>query len=164
MPLKSKLAATVATVLLLAAINATPAFAAPTDACALLTQAQVTAAVGVPVGAGTHVNQTFTKTCTWTPANPGEVKAVTLNLQTAQEYDGGKTKLEKVKPLMPNPPKTTSVSGLGDDAYFLEFPNISSLFVKKGESAFKLVIYGAMPAAKAEGAEKALASQVLSSF
>jgi len=65
---------------------------------------------------------------------------------------------------MPNPPKTTSVSGLGDDAYFLEFPNITSLFVKKGDASFKLVIYGAMPAAKAEGAEKALASQVLSSF
>lgn len=149
---------------LLATFSGTPASAAPTDACAVLTQAQVTTALGVSVGAGTHVNQTFTKTCTWTPAAPGEVKAVTLNLQTAQEYDGARAKLEKLKPLMPNPPKTTSVSGVGDDAYFLEFPNITSLFVKKGSDAFKLVIYGSMPAPKAESALKALASQALSSY
>ena len=153
-----------AALMLIFLASAAPAFSAPTDACAVLTQAQVTAAVGVSVQAGTHVNQTFTKTCTWTPANPGEVKAVTLNLQTAQEYDGGKAKLEKVKTLMPNPPKTTAVTGIGDDAYLLEFPNITSLFVKKGSNAFKLVIYGAMPAAKAEGIEKGLATQALSQF
>ena len=160
---KLNLSAAFATALLMT-VSATPASAAPTDACAALTPAQVTAAVGVTVTAGTHVNQTFTKTCTWTPPTPGEVKAVTLNLQTADEYDGGKAKLEKVKTLMPNPPKTTHVAGIGDDAYLLEFPNITSLFVKKGANAFKLVIYGAMPSAKAESAEKALAAQVLSQF
>ena len=156
--------AILAILFLVVSVVAKPAFAAPTDACAVLTLAQVSAAVGVSVQAGTHVNQTFTKTCTWTPATPGEVKAVTLNLQTAAEYDGGKAKLEKVKTLMPNPPKTTPVAGIGDDAYLLEFPNITSLFVKKGTGAFKLVIYGAMPAAKAESAEKTLATQALSSF
>ena len=164
MSLKKNLGAILAAVFLATIVGAIPALAAPTDACALLTQAQVTAAVSVSLGAGTHVNQTFTKTCTWTPATPGEVKAVTLNLQTAQEYDGGKAKLEKVKTLMPNPPKTTPVAGVGDDAYFLEFPNVTSLFVKKGSEAFKLVIYGAMPAPKAEGALKTLASQVLSGY
>ena len=164
MSLKLNLGTTFALIFLVTTVMVMPAAAAPTDACALLTQAQVTAAVGVSVGAGTHVNQTFTRTCTWTPATPGEVKAVTLNLQTAQEYDGGKAKLEKMKPLMPNPPKTTAVSGFGDDAYFLEFTNIASLFVKKGNEAFKLVIYGAMPAPKAEGALKTLATQVLSSY
>jgi hypothetical protein len=161
MPMKVSPGVTFSFVLILTVIGMKPAFAAPTDACALLTLAQVTAAVGVPVSAGTHVNQTFTKTCTWTPSSPGEVKAVTLNLQTAPEYDGGKTKLEKLKPLMPNPPKTAPVTGLGDDAYVLEFPNITSLFVKKGSGAFKLVVYGAMPPAKAETAVKTLASDVL---
>lgn len=156
--------AMVAALSLATILGAIPATAAPTDACALLTQAQVTAAVGLSLGAGNHVNQTFTKTCTWTPAASGEIKALTLNLQTAEEYDGAKAKLEKLKPLMPDPPKTSSVTGIGDDAYFIEIPNITSLLVKKGSQAFKLVIYGAMPAPKAESALKTLAAQVLSNF
>lgn len=158
---KLKLSASLSTVLVFVTITVLQASAAPTDACTVLTEAQVTAAVGVSVAAGTHVTQTFTKTCTWTPATPGEVKAVTLNLQTAVEYDGAKKKLEQMKAMMPNPPKTEAVSGIGDDAYFIEFPNITSLVVKKGSAAFKLVIYGAMPAPRAENALKTLAAEVL---
>ena len=52
---------------LFCAAAALPSIAqADTDACTVLTPAQVGAAVGVPVAAGTHVTPTFVKTCTWT--------------------------------------------------------------------------------------------------
>ena len=40
------------------------------DACSLLTQAQVSAAVAAQVGAGTYVTPTFKATCTWTAPGP----------------------------------------------------------------------------------------------
>jgi len=63
---------------------------AETDACTLLTRAQVAAAVGGAVSDGTHVTPTFVKTCTWTPSGKSKLGSVTLNLQTAAFYDGGK--------------------------------------------------------------------------
>ena len=81
---------------LIAIVCAPMAFAASDDACTLLTKEQVTTATGVSVGAGTHVNATFLKTCTWTPTPAGNgVKAVTLNLQTSSFYDGGKAQMQQ---------------------------------------------------------------------
>ncbi len=49
------------------------------DACALLTAAQVSAAVGVAAGDGTYVMPTFKKTCTWTvPNSAGGIRFVTV--------------------------------------------------------------------------------------
>src|SRR3954466_11850532 len=63
---------------------------AETDACTLLTPVQVAAVVGGAVSDGTHVTPTFVKTCTWTPSGKSRLGSVTLNLQTAAFYDGGK--------------------------------------------------------------------------
>ena len=69
-------------------IGAVPLTAhAEADACRLLTAAQVSAAIGTSVSAGTHVTPTFLETCTWTPAAGSNIRAVTVNLQGATVYE-----------------------------------------------------------------------------
>jgi hypothetical protein len=147
-----------------------PAAAATSDdACTYVTQAQVTAALGISMAAGTHVTPTFTRTCTWTPASPTpEVKAITLNLQAADTFDAGKKMMQQTVAMMkitkPNEPAPTitPVSGVGDDAYYLDMARAMSLIVKKGKGAFKIAIYGSMSTPKRQAAEKTLAQQVAS--
>jgi hypothetical protein len=149
-----------------------PAVAAPPDdACLFVTQAQVSAAIGIAMGGGTHVTPTFLKTCTWTPANATEeVKAVTLNLQSADGYDGAKRLMEQTQAIMKAKGDkdaasmtNTSVSGVGDDAYYSYVgSSITSLIFKKGKFAFKIAIYGSLPAEKRKAAEKTLALEVIS--
>jgi hypothetical protein len=57
----------------------------------------------------------------------------------------------------------TSVSGVGDDAYYASFgSNITSLMVNKRDHAFKLTWHGASAPEKVMALEKTLALQVLS--
>ena len=132
---------------------------AETDACTLLTPAQVGAAVGEPVKDGTHVTPTFLKTCTWTPANKSKVMAVTLNLQTAAFYDGGKqqtalaaaaTKGAAMKP-----------AGVGDDSYYYVTGDQAMLWAKKGGASFKVAVYAKLSVDEKEAMELKLAKQVV---
>ena len=60
--------------LVLPAAGVIPAFAAPpTDACSLMTAAEVGSALGSTVAKGTYVMPGFTKTCTWTIPTGGGV-------------------------------------------------------------------------------------------
>jgi hypothetical protein len=148
-----------------AALPPAASAAPPTDACALLSTAQLSAALGVPMDAGTYVTPGFLRTCTWTPsggATPG-LKFVTLYLQPADGFDAGKGMLQMGqsggKVLL------TSLSGVGDDAYYADFGGkITSLFVKKGATALKLTWYGATAPEKVMAIEKTLALQALSKF
>jgi hypothetical protein len=56
----------------------------------------------------------------------------------------------------------TSVSGLGDDAYYLAAGNYAALFVKKGNVEFKVAVYGGAPLEQKEAVAKTLAEQVVS--
>lgn len=137
--------------------------AAATDACALLSQAQLSAAFGVSMDAGKYVTPQFTRTCTWAPSSgpTAAIKYFTLYLQAADGFDAGKNvmRLAQAK----GGAAVTSLSGVGDDAYFASFGStITSLFVKKGDVAFKLTLYGATAPEKATALENALALQVLS--
>ncbi len=146
--------------------------APPDDACSLLTQAQVSAAVGVSVGAGSHVTPTYLKTCTWTPlGEPAKgVKAVTLSLQAADGYEAGKKLMEQTKTMMKQENSkeadqlaNASVSGIGDDAYYTSMGSgYTGLLAKKGNIAFKVAMYGDLPTDKKKAAEKTLALQVIS--
>lgn len=129
--------------------------AAPVDdACAILTTAQVSAAIGVAAGDGTYVIPTFKKTCTWTVANSaGGIRFVTLNLQGVDQFAGGKGGM--------NAAYLTPVGGIGDDAYYLGAGSTEGLFVKKGQRAFKLAVYTTLPLEKKRAMEKELAQQVL---
>jgi hypothetical protein len=138
--------------------TALPAAQTPdTDACTLLTPAQVTAAVGFPVPAGTHVTPTFVKTCTWTGTTKSAVQTVTLTLQTAAEYDGNKQTATRMTAagLVMKP------AAVGDDAYFVVSGTQLILQVKKGSVAFKIALYKQMPMDQKETMELALAKSVV---
>ncbi len=134
---------------LVAAVSMAQSAAAgpPEDACSLLTTAQVSGAVSVSVGSGSYVTPTFKKTCTWTA--PGTI--VTLMLENLDAYEAGKRSN-----------LATSVSGIGDDAYFLGVGSTVGLIVKKGNTAFKLSVYAKISLEKIQAMEKALAQQALS--
>ena len=138
--------------LILPTAGAIPAFSAPpTDACSLLTAAQVSSALGSTVGQGTYVMPNFKETCTWTIPTGG---AVTLQLQTLQFFNAGKSALASAE--------RTSASGVGDEAYYLV---LGALSVRKGTGAFKVAVYSsALTMDKRKVIEKALAQQVLSKF
>ena len=133
----------------------TTAFAAPpTEACTVLTAAQVSSELGSSVGEGTYIMPTFKKTCTWNIPTGG---AVTLQLQSLQFFNAGKGSLASAE--------RTSVSGVGDEAYYLGAGPTTGLVVKKGEGAFKISVYSSsLSLDQRKAIEKALAQQVLAKF
>ena len=130
---------------------------AETDACALLTAAQVSAAVGFPVSQGTHVTPTFLKTCTWTGSNSSGAQFVTLNLQTAAFFDGAKRQAG----LVAAAGGSVKSAGVGDDSYYLVQGTQVMLWVKKGGGAFKLAVYKQIPVEQKEKMELTLSRQVV---
>jgi len=136
------------------AANAAP----PDDACSLLTDAQVSTALSVPVGPGSYQIPTFKKTCTWNAT--GDVakgaKYVTLMLEGLDAYQAGKV-TRQMKTM-----SVTPASGIGDDAYYSTMGSNVGLIVKKGKVAFKIAVYGTLPVEKKRALEKTLAQQVVS--
>ena len=141
--------------IVLAACTAmSPASAAPPeDACALITNAQVTAAAGASFDVGTYVTPAFKKTCTFRASKPvtGGSNTVTLFIMTQTGFDGGK-KLAAAGKITP--------AGVGDDSYFLETGPQVGLAVKKGSVFLKVEVYGGGPD-KEKAIEKAVALQVV---
>jgi len=114
--------------------------AAAGDACMLLTDAQVTAALGVTVSTGTPIG--LPTSCQWA----GKGKIATL---TANNTIGGKTALERFDTgKNSNLPgiKVEPVSGVVDDAYYVFYSGTNraglGLVVKKGKNAFEVRVYG----------------------
>jgi hypothetical protein len=141
-------------------VAAMPAAAeADTDACTLLTPAEVGAAVGVPVAAGEHVTPTYVKTCTWHATGSSGVKFVTLYLQTATAYDGGKQMARQMAAASKG--GAVKSAGVGDDGYYFVAGTQVGLLVKKGNASFKVAVYATLPVAKKEAMELALAKKVL---
>jgi hypothetical protein len=130
------------------------------DTCSLLTQSQLTDAVGTSMNAGTYMTPEFTHTCTWTLASGATpaVRFLTLDLKPAEKYEADKKLDAQANP--------TGVPDLGDDAYYVNLSGISiaSLSVKKGDVSFKLTWYGTADSQRIMTAEKTLASHVLSNL
>jgi hypothetical protein len=129
-----------------------------TDACTLLTPGQVSAAVGASVAAGAHVTPSYVKTCTWT-ASKSKVKYVTLLLQTAAEYDGGKQMAGGMAAGIKN--TAMKSGGVGDDSYYFVMGDQVGLLVKKGDISFKVAVYATLPVDNKEAMELTLAKKVL---
>ena len=121
--------------------SASSLFAAePPVACALLTQAQIGAAAGATVGAGSPI--AAPTSCQWS----GQGKIVTLTINQPRggkspvdQFNDGKTrKLPGIT--------TESISGVGEDAYYVYFAGQNragcGLVVKKGSSVFEVRLYG----------------------
>jgi hypothetical protein len=152
--------ATITVLILLNTIQPAPA-AAPTNACALLTQAQVATALGVEVDAGKNIIGPDDCRFNQKGAKPGSDPAqLQVNLTKAQAFEIGKTAL-------PNWTKIP-ITGLGDEAYSADrggkiiFPVAPSLSIKKG-SVF-VVIIAKVPKADIEqtkAVEKKVAGAIL---
>jgi hypothetical protein len=132
------------------------AYAAPatTDPCNLLTQAQVSAALGGDVGAGQHFAKTV---CQWSAPGPPtpNAKKLMLTLQDPRAFAYAKM------PVGHGVTKTP-VSGVGDDAVSGTTPGLGTvLTVKKGSVVFVVHVFG-FPTDQAEAKEKTLALQILS--
>jgi hypothetical protein len=136
------------------------AAAAAKDTCSLLTQSQLTDAVGTSMNNGTYVMTGVRRTCTWTLASgaTAAVKYLTLDLRGAEAYEAGKKLDAQANP--------TSVPDLGDDAYYVNFSGIgiASMSVKKGDVSFRITWYGATDSQRIMTAETTLASHVLSNL
>lgn len=87
---------------IMAGPNAPAAGAAPDDACALLTPAQVSVALGVTVAPGMHPNPQNPKACVWSQANGPQMggKSLFVSVLTADEFNSGKAILEQTKAAM----------------------------------------------------------------
>jgi hypothetical protein len=135
--------------------------AAPTNACELLTQAQIATVLGVEVDAGKNIIGPDDCRFIQKGAKPGSDAAeLQVNLTKAQAFEIGKTPL-------PNWTKTP-ITGLADEAYSADrngkitFPVSPSLSVKKG--AIFVVIIAKVPKADMEqtkAVEKKVASAIL---
>lgn len=116
------------------------ALAAPGDACALLTDMQVSTALGVTVSAGTPIG--IPTSCQW--AGKGKIATLTANDTVAgksavERFDAGKTSTLPGITVEP-------IRGVGDDAYYVYYSGTTraglGLVVKKGKSAFEVRVYG----------------------
>lgn len=131
-----------------------PATAAPGDSCSLLTPAQIKSATSADVNAGSAASA---KLCQWNASSPANssVKFITLLLYSdTKSFAAGKN--------MPAPAVVTSVSGIGDDAFFLAVADQVGLIVKKGSGMFKITVYAKLSVDQKEAMEKSLATQIAS--
>ncbi|HXZ69138.1 MAG TPA: hypothetical protein VEH07_11145 [Alphaproteobacteria bacterium] len=125
------------------------------SACSLLTQADIQAAVGAPIGAGTPSTDTV---CTWMVAtgSNASVKYVTLQLNDLASYDGGQQVAK-----MSSAVKLTTANAGSDGSYYLAVGNQVGLVVKKGLVSFKVAVYATVPVEKKEAMELPLAQKVV---
>jgi len=130
--------------------------AAPTDACALLTSAQVGAALGGSVGPGKALTKDV---CQWSQqGKPGDVLLkLDINVVTVDHF----TRLKTV-----TAGTVTNVGGLGDEAFYSTFTQgrttLTTLNIKKGNAAVVIrVSGGTKPAEEYQAKEKAVATAVV---
>jgi hypothetical protein len=135
--------------------------AEPTVACTLLTPAQIGAATGATVGAGSPI--AAPTSCQWS----GQGKIVTLTINQPRggkspvdQFNDGKTrKLPGIT--------TESISAVGEDAYYVYFTGQNragcGVVVKKGSSVFEVRLYG-FDLNQAKTVSKTLAHDVAGKF
>jgi hypothetical protein len=93
-------------------------------------------------------------------AHKSKVVAVTLNLQTAASYDGGKRQVTMV---IAAGAKGTEIkpASVGDDAYYFVTGDQAGLLVKKGAVSFKVAVYAKISLEEKEAMELKLAKEVV---
>ena len=127
-----------------------PIVSAQPAPCSLLTDKQVSTALGAPVGAASPIANTG---CSWKGTGSSKVM-VSISLQSEKMFAGAKSS-------PPEAGKKTPVSGLGDDAFLTGMQGFASLWVKKGTTVILVRVYG-LPAEEAHNKLKILAANALS--
>jgi len=136
--------------------------ASPTVACELVTQARVSAALGVTVGAGTPIARPGA--CQW--AGKGRIVTLTITQPLAgktpvEQFNAGKTSKRYGITMEP-------VSGVGDDAFYVSFATNTptaavGIVVRKGDSTFEVRVYG-FPLEEGKTVGKSLAQDIAGKF
>jgi hypothetical protein len=125
------------------------------DACSMLTQAQVSAALGVAVDAGRRIVPSAANLCGWAPPGGPAMagKKLTLDFKTVQAFEVGKTSIKGIT--------KTPVSGIGDDAYYVTAGGLgTNLSVRKGNVAFNIALHSGEAVDQIKAKEKDLALQI----
>jgi hypothetical protein len=129
--------------------------APPKVACSLLTTAQVTAALGDPVGVGKPMTK---QACQWSQQRKGgdDLLKLEVSLTTIERYNRFKTATSAT---------VTTVGDLGDDAFYsTQTANNmqTALCIRKGETAVIIHVFGGKkPAPEYQSKEKAIAEALL---
>jgi hypothetical protein len=129
--------------------------AVATDACTLLTAAQVSNVLGTAVEAGEHIVPNSVTSCGWMgPEGPSiGSKKIVLSLLSARSFEACKTPVKAVT--------ETLAPGIGDEAYYISMPPFgTALSVRKGSAFFQLRIAG-FPSGQVRTLERALALRLL---
>jgi hypothetical protein len=141
-----------AALLLGSAVSASSAVAGSAAPCEWVSLAQVNAAMGSNMNAGTPILDTG---CSW--HGSAERVNVTLSFQLASKWWAA------IKaPVVPY--VKTPVAGIGDEALYVKGGNLVWLSVKKGDRILNVKVYGVNDEAKQKAIEKALALQALPKF
>ena len=137
------------------------AMAAGRDACTYLSGTRISTVLGIEIDAGQHIGPGGAL-CGWgqpdDPNHSGKHVLLTLyravgKLSPVERFENGKTPIQGIA--------KTPVSGVGDEAYFIDTPGFGlGLNVKKGSSAFQVKVYGFSPE-QTKAFEKVLAQDVL---
>jgi hypothetical protein len=130
--------------------------APPTDACSLLTPAQASSVLGVPVSAGKSLLPSSKKSCGWPSYNGAPPpKRVVLTILGPNEFVYMKMPVA-IKGVIKTP-----ASGIGDDAVYITTAGLGTgLSFKKGDAAFQVRVYG-FPIDQIKAKEKTLALDIL---
>jgi len=105
----------------------------PSDACALLTPPQVSSALGTVVGPGQPMVPGNTTVCTWKEQGVpgGTERNVSVSVMAVKSFENGKIPMTGIT--------KTPVSGVGDEAYFIEPRGMAAgLSVRKGDTCFQV--------------------------
>ena len=151
MSLKTTVVPTIGAFLIL--FTRTSAFAAGDDACSLLTQTRVSSVLGVSVGVGQHPSDEMhiappnpamdRLACTWFEGGKNSLvaKRVSLivlgtlgSLTPVQRFNNAKTQAQGIT--------KTPVTGVGDDAFYMDSQLRVTLHVKKGNSVLEIMVGG----------------------
>ena len=124
---------------------------ADTAPCDLLTQDQVSTAIGAPVSAGAPIANTG---CSWRATGKSKT-VVTVSMQNEKMFGGAKS-----GPVPPNMTRS-AVSAVGDEAIFIGAEGFSSLWVRKGSKYLLVRLYG-LPVSEAQTKLKTLATSAVS--
>jgi hypothetical protein len=120
-----------------------------TDACQVLTPAEISSVLAVPIDPGQHIPKTSIIMCGWPKTGVTTDSEVMLNLTTPDYFE---------KERAPHPRITmTPAPGIGDDAYYITSEFGTSLLIKKGNTVISFTIRDkSIPSAQLMEKERAL--------
>ena len=105
------------------------------DACKLLTEAEVSAALEVKSLAGSHIVESSTKMCGWSDVPGSDInhRRVVISIIPVAGFEFTKSRVGKTITIEP-------AAGIGDEAFYqiLKTSESPMLVVRKGTSAFTL--------------------------